>query len=292
MRSILLICCAAVCFAQSPPVQVVVTAEPHHGKELPTINPSDISVTSGKDRLEVLDWQPARGDVQVLLLLDDSSSTEIGTQFQELKGFITSLPPSVQIGIGYMRNGTVMMASDWTTDHAAAAAKLRLPLGSPGGNASPYFSLEDLFKKWQPSAARREVLMISDGVDRYYGLGPDNPYVYDAIEHAQRAGVIVSSIYWRGVGHFGHSYYGINWGQNYLSQMAEATGGEEYWQGFGNPVSFAPYLQDFTDRLNHQYLLTFRPKPRDKAGVEPIRVRTEIEHVDLVAPQSVWVPGR
>ena len=49
-----------------------------------------------------------------------------------------------------------------------------------------------------------------------------------AIEEAQRAGVIVYSIYTPGVGHYGHSFWRVNRGQNYLTQISDETGGESY----------------------------------------------------------------
>jgi hypothetical protein len=73
-----------------------------------------------------------------------------------------------------------------------------------------------------------------------------------------RAGITVSAIYTPGVGHFGHSYWQTYWGQIYLSQLADETGGEAYYIGFtGPPVSFTPFLEDAGKRLMHQYLLTF-----------------------------------
>ena len=275
-----------------PEVQTIITAEAKHGKEVAAITQADVKVFSGKEPLQVLQLTPAQNaPLQILLLMDESSNTNIGTQLGDLKTFITGLPAGAQIGVGYMRNGTVDFVQPFTADHAAAAGKLRLPMGSPGAESSPYFSLIALFKEWQPIAGRREILMISDGIDRYGGIGPDNPYVTEAIERAQKAGIVVSSIYWGGEGHFGHSFYRINWGQNYLAQIADATGGEAYWQGFGNPVAFAPYLEDFTRRLDHQYLLTIRPKPSAKANIQPIRLRTELPNVELVGPSHVWAPA-
>ena len=135
--------------------------------------------------------------------------------------------------------------------------------------------------------------MASDGIDLIYGSGDLlDPYLADAIRDAQRAGIIVSAIYTPGVGHFGHSYYQTYWGQLYLAELAEKTGGEAYYIGFnGAPVSFAPYLEGLANRLSHQYLLTFLAKPPKKAGLQPIRIRTEVPKVDLVAPAEVFVPS-
>jgi hypothetical protein len=294
----LVVLCGFTSLAQGQPagaaVQTVVTAEPRHEGRAPTaLTQSDVAVSSGKDRLDVLEVKPATGDhgtLQLFLLLDDSSSTTLGSQFGELKSFINSLPAATAVAIGYMRDGGVDKVQDFTTDHAAASGKIRLPLGSPGASASPYFSLSELIKHWPVSDARREVLMVTDGVDRYYGGGPDNPYVETAYHQAQRAGISVSSVYWQSVGHFGHSWRFINWGQNYLAQIAEETGGEAYWQGIGNPVSFAPFLRDFAKRLSNQYIVTFRAKPHDKPGLEPVKIRTELRDIDLVGPSAVWVP--
>ena len=92
-------------------------------------------------------------------------------------------------------------------------------------------------KHWpaNPARPRREILMISDGVDTYYGGGPDDPYVEKAIEDAQRAGITIYSIYTPGSGHAGHSFFLNNWGQNYLSELSEKTGGESYWKDSARP---------------------------------------------------------
>ncbi|MGA9967801.1 MAG: hypothetical protein WBQ10_21570 [Terriglobales bacterium] len=158
------------------------------------------------------------------------------------------------------------MEQTLTSDHALAAKALRLPLGISGINASPYFSLSDLIKQWPQSTARREVLMVSDGIDRYYGSSDlQDPYLAAAIEDAQRAGVVVFVIYTPGVGHYSHGYWRTYWGQIYLSQVADETGGESYYIGFtGAPVTFVPYLDDLAQRLTRQYLLTFSAKPQKK----------------------------
>ena len=164
-------------------------------------------------------------------------------------------------------------------------------MGMRGANGSPYFSLTDLIKRWPTSTARREVFMVSDGIDLYYGTGDLNdPYVQEAIDNAQRAGILVSAIYSPGVGHFSHSYWQTYWGQLYLSELAEKTGGEAYYIGFnGPPVSFEPYLEDFAHRLTNQYLLTFLAKPPKKAGLVPVKLRTEVKNADLISADRVYV---
>lgn len=253
-------------------------------------------VFEGHDRDVVSEWVPAQGDhaaLELFIMLDDGSNITLGTQLEDIKKFILAQPSSTAIGIAYMQDGTARIVQNLTTDHAQAAKALRLPFGSAGVNGSPYFSLSDLVKRWPATTARREVIMATDGIDRYYGSGDLlDPYLDAAITDAQTAGILVSAIYTPGVGHFGHSYYQTYWGQLYLSQLTEKTGGESYSIGFtGAPVTFAPYLEDQTRRLNNQYLLTFLAKPPKKAGLQRVKIKTEVPKVDLIAPEDVYVPA-
>ena len=293
--------CVQLIVAQetSPPagagVNLVVTVEARHGSNVPDITRDDVMVYEGHDRDRVTGWLPLKGDhagLEFFVLLDDSSNVSLGSQLEDLRQFINAQPATMKIGVAYMQNGIARVVQDLTSDHALAAKALRLPLANPGASASPYFSLGDLIKRWPASEERHEVLMITDGIDRYWGSGPDNAYVDQVIEQAQRAGVIVFSIYTPGEGHYGHSYWRTYWGQNYLSQLADETGGEAFYLiGSAPPVSFAPYLEDVTRRLGRQYLLTFIPKPQKKAGMQRIKLQTEVPNAELVSADRVFVPA-
>jgi hypothetical protein len=298
--------CGAVlsaCFsaaAQAPPVDgvpvhMVVTVEARHGKQPPTVYKDDVMVYQGKDRRPTLDWLPLQGDhagLQLFILIDDGATTSLGSQLEDLRDFIGAQPASTAIGIAYMRDGVAQVVQNLTIDHALAAKALRLPMGEPGINASPYISLTDLIKRWPEAAERREVLMVTDGIDRLYG-GPTgtDPYVDEVIAQAQTAGIIVFSIYNPGVGHYSHSYWRTNWGQSYLSQLSDETGGESYYLSYGAPVSFSPYLDDMAHKLGHQYLLSFSAKPEKKAGIQKVKLHTEVPNAELVAADGVYVPA-
>jgi hypothetical protein len=155
-----------------------------------------------------------------------------------------------------------------TADHALAAKTIRLPLGQPGISASPYLALIDLIQKWPRADQAREVLMVTSGIDPDYGPGPSNPYLDRAIETAQREGVVVHSIYFSTAGHFGHSLWQINWGQNYLLQLSEETGGEFFWLGTSKPS----VLRSLPERDERAFSQPARPhvlgsrEPRLQAG--------------------------
>jgi hypothetical protein len=281
--------------APGTPVHMVVSVESRHGAETPKINREDVVVTEGHDRDRVAEWVPALGEhagLDLYVLVDDSSSWSVESQLGELRAFITQQPPSTFIAVGYMHNGTVETVQALTHEHASAAKAVRLPLGNSAGAASPYFSVEDLIKRWQPNPARprREIVMITSGID-LYSPGSVDPYLDQAIEQAQRAGIIVYSIYTPGGGHFGHSFWRLNWGQNDLSRVSDETGGEAYDLGVVAAPSFHPYFDEISQRLGRQYLLTFLAKPEKKAGMQSVKLSTEVPNAELVGADRVYVPA-
>jgi VWFA-related protein len=276
--------------------RAVVTVSPKSAEDVNTVPRQTISVSENRKPQNVAGWVPLRGQrsgLQLVVLLDDSSRSNLGLQLNDIKTFLHGLPPNVQVAVGYMRNGTPNLVQNFTNDHAQAAKSLRLPVGTPGGNGSPYFCLSDLIKHWPGgnTNVRREVIMVTDGVDRYSGgrFDPSNPYVQAATADAQKAGVIVYSIYYRDAGRYDRSGVVTDGGQNYLTQVSDATGGKVYLEGFGNPVSFAPFLSDIQRKLQNQYELTFVSAA--KPGLQQIRVKTSQPNTTLQFPARVPVGG-
>ena len=156
---------------------------------------------------------------------------------------------------------------------------------------SPYASLSDLIKQWPADNKTREVLIVSDGNDPLGGWGLSSPYVDAAIENAQRAGIVVYSIYFPAVGHSGHSQWRMFQGQNDLAKLSEDTGGESYNLSTAPPVSFAPYTESIVEQLTHQYLVTFLAEAGPKAGFQSVKLTTEVPNAELVAATTIYVPG-
>ncbi len=240
-------------------------------------------------------WTPLRGvdgKLEVVVLIDGGARQTIGLQFKEISAFIQALPPDSKVAIAYMENGRAALSGPLTADRSAALRNLHLPLaGMPGVSASPYFCLSDLAKHW-PSAetnVRREVVMVTDGVDYYDPrYDPEDPYVQAAISDSVKNHLIVYSIYWRNSGRFDRTGYATYSGQNLLSEVAQATGGESYWQGFGNPVSLEPYLSDINRRLDNQYELRFMTPIGGKPQMASLNLKMNVQgKVD--APQQVYV---
>jgi hypothetical protein len=231
-------------------------------------------------------------------LIDDAADPSIGAQFSDLRDFIDSLPQSASVGVGYMRNGTVEIAQDLTNNHDLAARAIRLPLASSGAYGSPYLSAIDLMKRWPESSNRREIIMITDGIDRfrggprYRGLGPISPDVASASAVAQRTGTMIHTVFARGVGQRGSNFWEITNGQNSMARLSDETGGESFFLGTQNPVSFRPYLDSLQIGLENRYLLEFNAVPGKKAGLQYVKLATEIAGVELDSADSVWVSAR
>lgn len=271
-------------------VSIVVSVEARHGKDVPTINREDVRVLQGHDRLQVTDWIPLEGAqaaLELYISIDDAASTSLASQFDDLRRFLSAQPPTTAVAIGYMENGTVRIAQNFTLDHAAAGKALRIPLGAGAGD-SPYLSVTDAIQHWPESSARHAILLISDGIDPLQP-GITDSYLDEAIQEAQRTGTQVYAIYASRAGHFSHSLWRVTQGQNNLSRLADETGGEAYFQGFETPIAFAPYLEEFASRLNHQYRLTFLAKAGSKASFQRVRLETEVRNAELVTADQVYV---
>jgi hypothetical protein len=281
--------------------ELVITALPTAKGSQPSslqdtdLQASDVKVLQGKTPVPVVRLQRLAGDLadmQLVVLLDDSTrSSSLGTHLSELKTFLQSLPSTTLVAVGYMRNGTFASTQAFTADHEEAARALRLPESVPGETGSPYFALSDLVKHWpskQPTD-RRAVLMLTDGVDRYYGSASiDDPYVDTAIRDSLKEGVLVYSIYLRGAGLYGRGDWVTNFGQSRLMEVSQDTGGQAYFQNFSDPVSITPFLGDFQHRLDHQYRVTIQAL--NEKGVQHVKLRTELPNLKIEGPAQIFVP--
>lgn len=273
------------------PVTVTVSVETKHGKDFPVIYPEDVRVFQGKERLKVTQWVPVEGNgagLELMVVVDDACDTHsVGQQLRDLRKFIVAQPPEMAIGVGYVSNSSMRILQNPTKDHARAAKSVRLPLGRIAAYSSPYLAISDLIKAWPESGNRRVIFMVSPGID---GLEPghNDMYLDRAIERAQKAKISVSSIYCTGAG---YNYPMLDFGQSNLLEMADRTGGEVYFQGSHTPLSFTPFLQEFGDRLHHQYKLTFLAFAEEKDTTQHIRIETEVPGVELEGPARVRIPG-
>jgi hypothetical protein len=274
--------------------RAVVTIFAKHNEIAPNVAQQDVTAkVNGKDAA-ITGWMPYMGpnDGMELIVLIDSSARNLGRQFNEMKQFIENLNPDTKVAIGYMQDGYAAMAGSFSTDHKQVLTELHLPAGS---NTNPYFTLSDLSHKW-PSKdrhVRREVVMLSDGVDpENRRFDPEDPYVQTAIHDCVQAGMVVYTIYWRSGFDGAAGSMTAEGGQSLLNELTQATGGNSYWSGEGNPVSFQPFFEDLQRRFENQYALEFSAPPERKPQIETLKLKVEGLGLQVTAPQQVFVhPG-
>jgi len=303
-------------------VHLVITDEAANSdKEVPTLQSGDVKVKQGKNFLQVNQVIPAKGDsaaLQLFILIDDTVGSAIGNDLNDIRDFINAQPASTVIAVGYMANAAVNVVQNFTADHDLAAKAIRLPLGRLSTMDSPYLSLISLVKGWQQQNVRREVLMVTDGIDRLRGeqpagsrsgtnpgtrnsrLGPDfgpvyhsmptmSPDVNSASEISQRYNVLVYSLYALGVGRAARSSWDLQIGLSGLSKLADETGGDCFSLGTSSLVSFKPYLERLQKNFENQYFVVFQATPKGKGGLQRVNVATEVSNAEIAAPNNVWV---
>jgi hypothetical protein len=183
--------------AEPSAVTVTVTAVGKKDAASRAVKKDDVQPYQGKERKQVGDWR--RGETLFLaVLIDDSLRSSIANQWNDLRAFLMAQPPTTYIAVAYARNGTAMVAQDFTKDHALAAKALRLPLGSGGAFTSPYLALQDWMKRWPESPERKSILLFSSGINYFRGgSGIADPDLDSTIERAQKENINIWTIYAR-----------------------------------------------------------------------------------------------
>jgi len=309
--------------ASTVQVHMVITDQAvRDDSEVPILRPENVQVKQGRTSFKVDHLIPARGDnaaLQLFILIDDTCDTGIGNSLNDLRDFINAQPATTVVGVAYMSNASIQIAQNFTADHAAVAKAIRLPRGNVSAMDSPYLSLISLIKGWPEQKVRREVLMVSDGIDRLRtdpttratyspsygratrapmpassmstGMSTISPDADTASTTAQRYGVIVHGIYATGVGRMGRNAWEAQLGQGGVGKIADESGGEYYSLGSQNLVSFKPYLDRLQRVLDNQYYLVFAAVPKNKAGLQRVRISTETPGFEIAAADNVWVPA-
>jgi len=271
-------------------VTITVTAVGKKDTNPPAVTKDDVHLYLNKERTQAARWAKAE-KLYLAVLIDDSLDSSVANQWSDLKAFFDAQPATTYISVAYVRNGTAMLAQDFTKDHELAGKALRIPIGTGGAFSSPYLSLLDLMKRWPASGDRRSILLISSGIDYFRGgFGPKSPDLDPVIERAQKQNINIWSIYAPDAGHRSRGFFRASTAQSNLSQLSDETGAESYSLGTGAPVSFKPYFDEIGVHLSNQYLLTFNGSGGKKGRFERVHVDTELPRVEFLAPSEAFLP--
>ena len=280
----------AIVAAETESVTFTVTAVAKNDVNSPAVSRNDVQFFQNKERTQIADWRHGER-LYLAVLIDGSLNSAVANQWRDLKDFFNAQPPTTYISVFYARNGSAMLAQDFTNDHALAAKALRLPIG-PGALTSPYFAVQDLMKRLHGTARdRRSVLLLSSGVDYFHGNFPTSPDLDTTIEQAQKRNINVWSIYYPDTGRRSRGFFLATRAQSDLTRLAEETGAESYYLGTTAPVTFKPYLDRLSTHLRNQYLLTFKSNSGAKGRFARVKVAAEFPNSKFMSASQAYLPA-
>jgi hypothetical protein len=273
-------------------VNVIVTAADHVHHAPAPLKPADLSIMDAT----ITGWTPlngANGHLELFLLIDDNSNYPFGSKLQELKKFVTSQPPATAVGIAYIHEGNLQIVENPTVDHVRAARALRAPSGSKAAN--PYCEISDLIQNWlkgtlPAGTVRREIVLVSTGIDDSVTNGAVCVNAEKAIQDAERANVVIYALYNPVADYLSRKWTTVDAGVVDLAHVCFETGGEAYFLSHVPVETIQPFLEDIAEHLAHQYLVKFRISPLHEGGFEPLYINAETPGLEIMAPEKVWIP--
>ena len=290
--------CTSVVMAQGVPVTVTVTATGKDQSAPPAVPMNAVVVKQDGKVSKIVSWEPVSGGkagLDLVVLIDDSVSERASQQLKDVGGFLRTLAPEARAAVAYASFGSARYEQEFTADHEKAASAIRIPSAPPGTANGLYDAFADLIKKWPGTQSRKVVILVSDGIDVTNGVDDSQPgqsmVLQRAIDAAERAGVVVYTIFASGSGRAVQNQFLVNNGQGSLARLASETGGDAFFQGTQTPISFKPFLEDIGKLVGQQYLLTFLATPGEKGRYARLQVSVEQKDVELIAPDHVYVAG-
>jgi hypothetical protein len=268
-------------------VRMILTAADHMNHMPPALKAADVTIADAT----ITGWVPFQGglDLELFVVIDDSANYDFSARLQELKRFVSSQPAPASIGVAYIHDGVLQIVENPTRDHQRAARALRAPEG--GKTANPYCALSDLIRGWQTKSLRREVVMVTSGIDDSATGGPLCVNAETATHDAERSGVVVYALYNPARDYLAEPWAKVDSGLVNLASVTYETGGEAYFVGHTPALSVEPFLADITEHLANQYLVKLRVTPMPDGAFQPIFITPATPGRELMKPERVWVPG-
>jgi hypothetical protein len=152
---------------------------------------------------------------------------------------------------------------------------------------NPYVEVIEAAKRFdaQP-AGRRAILLVSDGLDISHGADSSSPSqsldLQRAINETQRRSIAVYSFY-APTGFTSSGSGLVANAQSSLERLSDETGGHAFFQGFGAPTSFNPFIKDVNASLDRQIALTYL-STHLKKGFHRVKITSSTPGVEIHYP--------
>jgi hypothetical protein len=244
---------------------IMVTAFPRGDKQKETaarLQNSDFAILENKRSQRIISVKNSSEiPVNLAVVVQDNLDWRVNTEINYLRDFIKNLPENSQVMTAYLTTGGAIVTQELTANRAQSAESLRTIRGiSLPPVFSPYDGVLTVLEHFdEKTAARRMVLVVSDGLDLSRGVNWASPYfsvsLNKSIKEAQRRGITFFTIYAPSEDRKPYGRFAINYGQGSLIRLADETGGESYI-GFG--TNFSPFLEEFKETFPRQWLITYR----------------------------------
>jgi hypothetical protein len=238
--------------------------------------------------------------LQLMVLLDSEQMLgAVPAQFDSIKTFFHNMPPNIEIGVGWLLQGKVVVTQPFTTDRELAGkalvAKTRAEAANPkNDNGNPFQCLGYLAAHWPtPDPGKlRAVLMFTDGIIRSnaQAAGRDqvDPNIVGASMKLQIAGITPYPFFWQDpiVADPNRGEGGQLEGQDNFAEMDSTSGGAGLFDGFFAPGSLDPLLNRLYSTLKSEAVLTVTDP--DKPGkMSRLDLKSTREDIKLFGPDQV-----
>lgn len=226
--------------------------------------------------------------INLIVLIQEDVIASIALEIKSLAAFIRGLPRGSRVSVGSLRTGSLQVRQKFTSDLDKAAKSLRGPIGVASvAPYNPYVEVIEALRRFdaQP-AGRRAILLVSDGLDISRGLDSSGPTqsldLQRAINEAQRRSVAIYSFYAPTVTTANDGSLVGN-AQSSLQRISDETGGRAFFQGFGPPTSFDPFIKELNSTLDRQIALTYLSTHLNK-GFHRVKISSSTPGVEITYP--------
>jgi len=222
-----------------------------------------------------------------------------GGQFEAIKKFFHDMPPNVEIGVGWLLQGKVVVTQPFTTDRdlagKALVAKTRQEAANPqNDNGNPYQCLGYLASHWPtPDPNKlRAVLMFNDGAIRSNGEQQSgdtvNPDVMSAAAKLELAGIIPYPFFWQDpiIADPNRSGGTAVEAADNFGQMDARAGGAGLYEGMFAPGTLEPLLNRLYSTLKSEAILTV-DDPFKPGSEKSLDLKSTRDDIKLFGPDQV-----